>query len=1582
MTHSLGFEGLIDSETVDDDYVPGEGASIPTAPEDETDWGAIGERLQSLAQTQSSASAKSRALSVSALLRLRHGQREEAIRSLEQAAEASPRHVLAVQVLHQLESDSAPHIERLLENAAQGARKRGTQRAIWASLRRRLQSEGRHGELARLLDRLVRAGIAPEAWVVERAVRRLAIRESLAGLELPAERAPQLKVIAELLRKQAPVAPVDDGPFLLELSCLNAAREIRKGNVASALPWLRRSFAHDAWLAAFESSCELLGLDSSVAAEEAAGPTSEAPRDRTAEANSSLSQRRRALRALDQSDQAEAQALLTESEPTGGELNLAERALLGAWVGRPLRLSHNQAIAASRDWPTLAITLHDALAPTLGTDSCSQTARWLELGARAARSPQLSVLFEDSSRSEEKEARPPDELQAARDFVRAARDAEPDQVLEATRTVRAVLKQAAPSPIEAFIATKSRNRPRFRELIDEVVALQPSLQLAALHRDAGDDEAPPPEGLRSDLLSFIVLAERSWTETAPAAFWRDWSLAALQGGKSGPTGWRVVQAWVWWATRLLEESESGNDLELSQLPAFLGQLVAGEHAVASLALGSPWRESVQIPSHVAWADAWIPSSPDWLTPEPTPLNEAHAALQWPQNVKTLLTVFAGRFDELPSRRNDQGLDRSSRRCLAEIDEWAASRKNEAARVRAEGYWNTLLSSTTSSEGGEERVEQPLELQALERLAELDELSRGPGSGILWRRTLAEAFPEHLPSLLRLEEILQNDDPAWPMVEQIAPHLPSSAREAAMLALGAHAFVAGDFRKTRRLLEPLLEGASCPLFVARALQCVARDKRDDLLLEKCLLALKAFAATDLDLAAIGGELALLRLRQGSAEAARHALREALDACPQAFPLVHLDCVAAPASNPVERAQQVQILATVAKAPSQALQLWQETAALWLSAGDEEKTAQAQQEVLRLSPDDEAAFEFLLGFHEQSRDWSALRSLLEARLTQSLDAPGQLLRLELQFADVLIELSSFEEAKHHLELALKLAPQDLRALKQHAQISERLGAHGSEERSLVVLRDRLDDREERLDVVRRLAKLYLEHLGQLEKAMDAFQEVLASAPHDRDTQTKLVEVYSQLRLTERATQLQTKLIQEAKTPEEKREGALELARIYEEIGKDPGRAAATLERTRKAWPLDAAVLEATIEFMDRHQSGAPRGLILERAGKDARRHLDGGHIDPALLDTLGRVARLSHSADEAAACFHARAAFLGEDAEALEAAGTDGLRSQIEDALSPRGLSAALRSVLRKTGAAMDSSISVDLGALGARPLLEGDTASRVAELATAMAWPSVELFVSNQVGARCLSVSSHPPRLVVGSEIEALPTLSREYLLLRAFKLQQMGAGAIARSKEEDRWPLLAALLHLFCPHWQPPLVDSRKVAKARALLEQGLARVGYDDDVPMLALEAIGALGGQVHGLGDAPRILANRASLVGVGSLAAVFDAMAAGEGKRIAPTGPSRFRWIESHPEARDLVLFMTGPAYTDARALLGLAQSRSKRPPENRPSLPSMSALPPTRSSGPPTPPLRSGRSRPPSPPTRPPANGDGASKDQDSEDDETE
>jgi tetratricopeptide (TPR) repeat protein len=664
------------------------------------------------------------------------------------------------------------------------------------------------------------------------------------------------------------------------------------------------------------------------------------------------------------------------------------------------------------------------------------------------------------------------------------------------------------------------------------------------------------------------------------------------------------------------------------------------------------------------------------------------------------------------------------------------------------------------------------------------------------------------------------------------------------------------------------------------------------------------------------MALLFARLGRKEEALGWARAAISEKQHAFASHQLLHFLNQPDDHLERAEQLEAFGHSSAVPAHRTELFFEAGSAFDLAEDPERAAECYAQTLQAAPDHREAFSLLCDRREAQRDLEAVEKLILLRLGLLHPGSAEHLALELKLAALLSTLNRPEDAKRHLEEALSAHPDHSGALRSHAEVSAQLGAHDAAEKSLVALRDRLNPGDERTEVMRSLARLYDEHLGQREKAMDAYQAVLQEAPDDEKTRSDLVRIYSHLGLAERATVLQTKIIQEATTAEKKRDGALRLAEIYETVAGDAKRAGATLERTRKAWPLDGAVLEATVHFMDRQGTGGPRGFLLDRADKDARRQLESGRLDAGLLDTLARVARLSDRPEQSKMTDAARHAYLGSAPdEVILGGGLAALSPKVDEIISPSGFGAPLRALLRKTGAAMDAAFSVDLANLGARPCTSGKTFERILQIAQALESDAPQLFVAERLGAKCLPITTQPARLLIGIEVDEIPEAERDYLLLRALKLRWLGAGAFARSKDEDRFPMLVALLHLFAPNWRPTNVDGRKAAQAKALIEQGLARVGYDDDVPMLALEVIGALGNQGSSVGDQPRILANRVALLGMGDPRIPMSAMAVTEGAKLAAGGPSRFRFIESHPEAKDLLLFSTTEECAQAREALGL-------------------------------------------------------------------
>lgn len=1523
LTRGLGKLFASDDEG---DYIPGEGDSRPPpAALPDLDARTLAELLESGARDSSSASAKSRGLAVASQLFSSIGDGSQALETARDAQESSPKLSFAAMLLRKQEEAEQGLAEQSTESAMRLAAHESSRAHATKMLVQRLRAGGETSRLAKLLDQAAREGSAGPALLLERVLERVAEGESLAGLNFPQELEVELNVALSILSgaatdEQGPWPGLEESP---ELSLLYAARLLRGSNGASTLAplWALEDRIASLFTTQELNRAALLELEAALlcSVDESAGEAQNALREALKGAPSRRVTRRLAASYLEAGDRESLQRLLAEADPGSGTFSLEERVFLSASVGEMIEMSDDEVGELQKTRPGLALALAhlDTPAPELAEATSSALLVQLGYGLASMReepqraAPAFAALAELKNRQEHPEVVEAVELGLALEsddeerlahslwnFARHTCDPRSRLILgtllerSGAQTDAAELYREAALGSEALTMASRRGLASL-EAEDALPQLStttsPWLQFSrelALQLSRVSTEASPADsaelaleqckmlwGLRADgkFESRLVLHAASWAHSLGAAASAEGVIEDLASGKT--------EASLAARLRLLfTRAEKEGPLQ----PELLQRLAQGDASERGLAF---------------WLDL------------PTPAENAGSS-----RAETLLRlgteIATGQFDEAArlfsvSESNDAELDETEKE-LMEV-------RGESDRLTEE--W--LKRAQSAATDGERRY-------AYERLTSLDERRGNTSSAKLWRRTLAEEFPDHMPSLLGLEEYELNHGAANEETSgKLGEHLPPGDRESYRLLDGADAFARSDLRSARRSLEGLLDAEKPHPIALRALTTVARDKRDDPLLLKTLTALEKTAHTDLDRASIALELAHVLARTGEQDEAREAAKRALLQKPGFFSAAQLLFALKGEAEPLQVAEELEGLAAASLHTAHRTELWLECGHRWNELKDAPRAANAFEQVLECSPDSKTAFEELLAIRREEEKQDEVRALIEKRLTRIDAKSAETLQLELSLAEQLIAQGQPEDAKSHLEVALGLQPHNTNALRSHAEVSALLGAHQAAEKSLVALRDRMAPSAERNAVVQSLARLYDEHLGQLERAMDAYQSILKESPGDEAVSSALISVYSRLGLAERATSLQTQLIQNATSQDAKRRGALKLADIYENVGKDIKRAGATLERTRKAWPLDADALEAAILFMDRTGSTTSRGFLLDRTGKEARRNLESGRLDASLLDTLARVAKLSGHHTEAQGCLAARAAYLGSESEALNGAGIHALNSRVDEVIAPRGLAAPLRNLLRKTGAAMDAAFSLDLSRVGAEPLKTGDVFERVTQIAEALKISPPQLFVSPNLGARCVPVTTSPARLLVGSGVAALPGRERDYLLLRGFKLLELGVGALARSRDEDRWPMLVALLQLFAPSWQPKSVDARKAVQAKAAIEQGLARVGYDDDVPTLALEAIGSLGDQTEGLGEATRVLANRSALLAVGDISSVISAISRGEGAQLSPGGPSRFRWLEGHAEARDLILFSSGPKHARARDGLGLSQSQEEKP-----------------------------------------------------------
>jgi Tfp pilus assembly protein PilF len=808
-----------------------------------------------------------------------------------------------------------------------------------------------------------------------------------------------------------------------------------------------------------------------------------------------------------------------------------------------------------------------------------------------------------------------------------------------------------------------------------------------------------------------------------------------------------------------------------------------------------------------------------------------------------------------------------------------------------------------------------------RLSALDELRGEASSSLLWHNATLENAPDHLPALRRLEhEYLGTgrEEDLEPVAARLSRLL--DANEAAGHArLVAHLRAKRvDFSGVVEMTSFALDSDQAPIWALRALSAAAQAVEDDELSLRTDRELSQRTARPAESAALSLRAAEAATRLGKLDEARTLLDRAVELCPQHYVALTthaeiLELVAdyTAAAEAWERAASASAIA------EHQLSGWHQAGVLWQDrVGDVERAEYALEKATLLDIKHEDAFNRLRSAYVARGESAKLAELLERRLAETTD-PDERLGLEVMRGRTLMEIGDAEAAHVALAAALEQNPEHIEALDAFAEVAVANGDHPAAESALVRLARHVADPDKQADIYLRLGELYDATLPNPERAELAYREVLKRRSDDNAIVAKLVAVYGRLNQPAKAIELQTGLLERATSDDAKREQTLALALVHEQIAQDRRTAEATYEKARKQWPHDEVVLRALAEFYDRHGEQRALSMLVDRATNDARRALGTGRFDPAFFRVLALTAEL-RSAHDSARIVRATVAALEGEESALPGAGLRAADTKLDELLAPELLTGAFRSLLRKTGDALDGAYPIDTKALRAAPLSTDQAAftDKLQQLAAPFGIQKLEAYASGLVGATCLPASSAPPRVVFGNALfDTDDQAARTFLLVRALKILQLRASAIARTTPIDLWSVLAGYLGLFAPNWSPQGVDAKKSAQAQERIKAAMPR-SVDDDVPVLALEVIGSIGNRASQLASAVHQFGNRCALLATGDLTAALRAIALSSGSAPPSDPAERIKWVVRNGEARDLAIFSVSDAYAQARATLGLS------------------------------------------------------------------
>ena len=516
------------------------------------------------------------------------------------------------------------------------------------------------------------------------------------------------------------------------------------------------------------------------------------------------------------------------------------------------------------------------------------------------------------------------------------------------------------------------------------------------------------------------------------------------------------------------------------------------------------------------------------------------------------------------------------------------------------------------------------LEVLSRAARLDpEREVAVGS---YRTALAvtQRFASHLPSLrtLLLVKATEGGLPkVFELANRIAVQLDRAERNAHawLSSVGCvQALASGDRTATPgSSVELLTEDEDPPFWAVRRLLAQARQAFNDERIVTYTTFLRQHASLPLDAAtlALRGAEAALRLQNW--DDAEQRLEDAVTLVPEHLVALSMRAEFLEArGNIAAAARAFDALGQASCMPAHKVGAWQHAADLYTTLATSEAACDQAtlclEQVVRLDPTQANAQARLGRIYAATGNLESLETLLTQQLLLA-ETPNERATLELTRAQVLLKLERTEEARGGLQRALALNPDDEATLGQLTELLEADGQYEEAEQQLLRLASTTTDADRSVDTYRRLAALYETVLEHPTRAETAYREILRRKPAD-PAGDKLVALFLRQDNPKAAVELLLQLIEQAKDTPLERDRTLELSRVYDAVLHERRRAEEVLEKARRRWTNDSAVLVALAGFFQRGKDHAALTALLDRSVGDARRALVPAGSNRASLKSL--------------------------------------------------------------------------------------------------------------------------------------------------------------------------------------------------------------------------------------------------------------------------------------------------------------------------------------------------------------------------------
>ncbi len=243
----------------------------------------------------------------------------------------------------------------------------------------------------------------------------------------------------------------------------------------------------------------------------------------------------------------------------------------------------------------------------------------------------------------------------------------------------------------------------------------------------------------------------------------------------------------------------------------------------------------------------------------------------------------------------------------------------------------------------------------------------------------------------------------------------------------------------------------------------------------------------------------------------------------------------------------------------------------------------EKVVALDPDNVEALEHLEQLYKRQKKWDALAHVLE-KLAGAETDPARAAQFWLELGIIYTDrLQDREHAIAAWRKLLELQPTNRRAqdaikklylaAKDWAALEEFYASLGNWEEFIRLLERQVSQEEPETQVALyfKIASLWLEKLGRPERAVGAYEKILAIQPENLEAAEALIPIFAEANNYKKLVKVLAIQARQTEEPEVKLERYRELARLYEERLRDPNAAMSALLEAYEEFPLEAWLRE---------------------------------------------------------------------------------------------------------------------------------------------------------------------------------------------------------------------------------------------------------------------------------------------------------------------------------------------------------------------------------------------------------------------------